>query len=183
MSEWLGRLRAAWEDLSLRERVLLGAAGGTAALVLVYFALVAPLRSVSERASSGVDAAEQQLEAMERLRGEYLEVAGRLAAVEQRIRDKGQNSNLLTLLESLAETSGVKLESMEERQAGTNDTYGETKVEVALDSVTLTQAVSYLHNIEASPQLLSVKSLRVKTRNDDSDLLDVTFTVSSFEPL
>jgi hypothetical protein len=42
--------------------------------------------------------------------------------------------------------------------------------------------VNYLHRIEVSPQVLSVKSLRIRTRSDKPEMLDVTFTVSSFEP-
>jgi hypothetical protein len=48
--------------------------------------------------------------------------------------------------------------------------------------VTLAQTVAFLHGVETAPQLLSVKSLRVRTRAEQKeDLLDVTFTVSSFE--
>jgi len=71
---------------------------------------------------------------------------------------------------------------MEERQAGKDDHYIETKVEVALKNVTLNQAVKYLENIESANRQLSVKSLRIKGRQDRSQLLDVTFSVSSFEP-
>jgi hypothetical protein len=49
--------------------------------------------------------------------------------------------------------------------------------------VTLAQVVKYLHEIENAPQLLSIKSLRLRTRRDQPEMLDVTFTVSSFEPL
>ena len=71
---------------------------------------------------------------------------------------------------------------MEPQAAPANDRYRETKVQVVLKQVTLAQAVSFLHGIEAAPQLLSVKSLRIRTRSEQKeDLLDVTFTVSSFE--
>jgi len=43
--------------------------------------------------------------------------------------------------------------------------------------------VSYLHEIERTPQPLSVKALRIRTRQEKPEFLDVTFTVSSFEPL
>ena len=43
--------------------------------------------------------------------------------------------------------------------------------------------MSYLHKIEDSDRLLTVKSLRIKGRSDKSDLLDVSFHVSTFEPL
>jgi len=70
---------------------------------------------------------------------------------------------------------------MEPQPAPSNDRYRETKVEVGLKGVTLPQTVSYLHQIESERQLLTVKSLRIRTRTDKPELLDVTFTVSSFE--
>jgi hypothetical protein len=70
---------------------------------------------------------------------------------------------------------------MEPQASPANDRYRETKVEVALGGVTLAQAVNYLHRIEAADALLSIKTLRVRVRADSPDLLDVRFTVSSFE--
>ena len=70
---------------------------------------------------------------------------------------------------------------MEERKSPDHDVYRETRVEVALKNVTLTQVVSFLHSIESSTRQFSIKGLRVKTRQDKSAMLDVNFTVSSFE--
>jgi hypothetical protein len=53
---------------------------------------------------------------------------------------------------------------------------------VALKAVTLAQLVNYLHKIDTAPQVLSIKSLRIRTRKDKPEFLDATFTVSSFEP-
>ena len=38
-------------------------------------------------------------------------------------------------------------------------------------------------SVESADQVLSVKSLRMRIRKDKPEFLDVTFTVSSFEPL
>jgi hypothetical protein len=109
-------------------------------------------------------------------------VEARLAGVEQRIRSEAKG-NLRTTLETLASKATVKVESMEPQASPASDAYRETKVEVALGGVTLPQTVNYLFQIETAPLVLSVKSLRIRTRPDKPDLLDVTFTVSSFEPL
>ena len=142
MSEWISRARDAWDNLTQRERILFSTASATLLLVTLFFLVVSPLFAFADRASSGIGTAEQQLQLMKRLRRDHDEVTSRLASVEQRIRAKGQNSNLLTLLESLASSSGVKIESMEERQAQANDRYRETKVEVELRRVTLTETPS-----------------------------------------
>ena len=52
----------------------------------------------------------------------------------------------------------------------------------SLKGVTLSQTVRYLHNIESANRQLSVKSLRIKSQKSEGSTLDVTFSVSSFEP-
>jgi type II secretory pathway component PulM len=182
MSDWIDKLRAAWRNISPREQLLVAGAGGLTAITLLVFGIITPFISAAENATSRAAAAEQQMLVMTRLRDEYAGLDARLAQVEQRIRSNREQSNLRTLLDNLAGQSSVKISSMEERQSGRNDHYAETKLEVTLKSVTLSQTVKYLHNIESSDRQLSIKSLRIKARPDKDQLLDVTFSVSSFEP-
>lgn len=182
MKALLARLRALFMNLSMRERLLVSAVGGLG-VVLLGVLLLLQLLAAGDRLDARVAAAEQQLEAMNRLRREFDEVSVRLRSVEERIQ-KGPSGNLRTTLESLAQKAGVpKVESMEPQASPTHERYRETKVEVGLREVTLAQAVNYLHQLEQTPQPLSVKTLRLRTRQDRPELLDITFTVSSFEPL
>ncbi len=181
MTELWARLRAVWQNLSGRERLLLSAGAIAFAVMLFFFAGIRPVVALNDRAAQRVEAAEQQLLMMNRLRREYESIDSRLASVEQRIRDNRDKQNTLTLLETLATNSAVKIDSMEERKSPDHDVYRETRVEVALKNVSLTQIVSFLHSIESSTRQFSIKGLRVKTRQDKSDLLDVNFTGSSFE--
>lgn len=175
---WIG-------GLAPRERLLLGAVAVTLVAVLVWLGLVSPLVSAVGRAGTRVEDAERSLEVARRVLGELGALQANLSAVERRIRE-GPKGNLFTTLEQLAAQSAVKVESMEPQASPASDAYRETKVQVALKQVTLAQVVNFLHKIEAAPQPLSVKSLRVRTRSaggpEKADLLDVTFTVSSFEP-
>ena len=182
MKQWVDRIAVAFGGLAPRERLLISAAGVLLALALVYLAIVNPILGAVERSGRRLDTADQQLRVMTRLRREYDEVQYRLADVEQRIRS-GSRGNLRTTLEMLAGKASVKVESMEPQASPASDTYRETKVEVGLRNVTLAQTVNYLHQIESSAQVLSVKALRIRTRPDVPEFLDVTFTVSSFEPL
>lgn len=179
MKDLLARVRAAWANLADRERLLVSLAAGALGMVLVWLLGVMPALGHRENVSARVAAAEQELQVMARLRTEYDEVSLRLASVEEQIRN-GQRGNVRTVLENLAQQTGVKIESMEPQASPENETYRETKVEVGLKGVTLPQTVNYLHRIEG--EVLSVKSLRIRTRTDKPELLDVTFTVSSFEP-
>jgi type II secretory pathway component PulM len=183
MDELLARLGAVWDNLLPREQTLVSVAAGMFAASLVVFAVVMPILNLADRTHSRVDNANQQILAMTRLTREYAEIASRLDGVEQRIEGQSGERNIRTLLEILAMSSAVKIDSMEERQAGKNNQYAESKVEVSLKNVSLGQVIKYLHNIESAHRQLSVKSLRIRGRQDKSQLLDVSFAVSSFEPV
>lgn len=183
MNDLIARITAVWAGLSPRERILSGSAGGLMIFSILFLGIVQPLLGVSSNIEARVDAAEQELLAMNRIRRQYDVVNANLVKVEERIRANHEKRNLLTLLESLAAASSIPVDSMEERKAQDDDKYKETRVEVRLKSVSLKDTVSYLHAIESSDQLLTVKSLRIKNRSDSSNLLDVTFNVSTFDVL
>ena len=180
MNEWLVRLRSAWDRLSPRERLLVGLVGALFGFMFLLLAVVNPILSASEKAGGRALAAERELEAVERMRAELDEIHGRLSTVERRIRESSRG-DIFTTLETLASQSGVKVDSMEPQTAPRSEDYEETKVQVVLKDVSLTQLTNYLHRIESAPQLLSIKSLRIRTRPDESALLDVNFSVSSFK--
>jgi type II secretory pathway component PulM len=191
VNEWIGRIQVVWEGLQPRERILVGVAGGALGLTLLVVGIVLPIQSATANATEMANRAERQLQGMERMKRDWDRLHGRLSHVENLIEGARQQQNLLTLLESLAARAGVKPTSMEKRQSGESERYEETKVEVSLKNVTLQQAVVYLSSIERAEQPLSVKSLRVKRRpgrasrdgTTTPDLIDITFSVSTFKPL
>jgi multidrug efflux pump subunit AcrA (membrane-fusion protein) len=151
----------------------------------LYVGVVSPVSRWAAASRERAESAERELEIVRRLRRDYDQIAGRLAAVESRIRPPGEQQGLRTLLSTLAQRAAVKIDAMEERQAPSSGGYKETRMEVSLKGLSLEQAIRYLHNIESEQRLLSVKSLRIKrvrARGEEQDLLDVTFTVSAFDP-
>lgn len=181
MSDLWQQVQMLWLNLSGRERVLVSAVGAVLLAGLLMFAVVNPILAGTERANERVRTAELELQTMTRLRREYEAIESRLRSVEDRIRSNQDRQNTLTLLESLASNSAVKIDSMEERKSPDHELYRVTRVDVELKKVSLTQVVTFLHGIESSARQFSVKGLRIKTRPDQEDLLDVSFAVSSFE--
>jgi type II secretory pathway component PulM len=180
VKEFWSRLTAAFGNLAPRDRTLVHTVGVLLGITIAYFAVIVPVASMGGRASDRLDSAETEYQVMKRLRADYDDVHRRLQGVEGRIRS-GSRGNLRTVLETMAQKSQVTVESMEPQAAPTIPPYRETKVEVGLKGVTLPQTVSYLHAIENSKDVLTVKNLRIRSRADTPQLLDVIFTVSSFE--
>ena len=183
MSEFWARFEAIWDNFSAQERLLLSILGVLIGVILIFIAVINPVVSARANARARVEMAEQDLETMVRLRQEYEAINARLVGVEHRIKENRDKQNTLTLLESLGRDARVKIDSMEERKSPDHELYRETRVEVSLKKVTLTQVVSLLHSIESSARQFSVKGLRIKTRTDQEDTLEVGFTVSSFEAI
>ena len=180
MRELWRRLLAAFGGLSTNERLLVSLAGGLLGVALLWFGIAMPLLSAADSASLRAETAEEELARVQSLRARFDEVSERLGAVEQRIQG-GPTGEIFTTLEQMASQSAVKIDSMEPRTSPASDEYRETKVQVALKGVTLAQVVGLLSKIDGAPQMLSIKSLRIRTRADEQELLDVTLTVSSFE--
>lgn len=183
MNQFFAWLNTAWNGLQPRERILVAFAAGLIIFSILFLGIVQPIANMATNIRNRSEAAEQQLLVMNRLRRQYDLVNAGLSEVEQRILANHEKRNLLTLLESLASGSSIRVDSMEERKAQDDEKFKETRVEVQLKSVSLRDTVTYLHAIESSDQLLTVKSLRIKNRTDKSSLLDVTFNVSTFDTL
>jgi type II secretory pathway component PulM len=180
MNEWVSRIRAWFEGLARREKMLVSVAGGATGLVLLFVLVTQPLLNARTAAAERAEAAQLQYEAVRQVKQRFDEVSGRLTSVEQRIAS-GPQGNLLATLQDLASRSAVKLDSIEPRTAPPAPPYRETKLQVTLGNASLPQVVRFLHEIENAPQVMSVKSLRVRMRPDQPGMLEVTFTVSSFE--
>ena len=182
MRDMLDRFLASFRERPPRERVLLGVASGSLISAMLWLGLVNPMISIAEESTQRIETADQQLRAMRHLRIDFDAARQQLTDVESKIQT-APRGNLRTALESLAKEASLNIDSMEPQTAPTHPVYTETKVEVGLHNVTLSQVINYLHRIETAEQVYSIKSLRIKTRPDRSEMLDVNFTVSSFEPI
>jgi type II secretory pathway component PulM len=180
VNEWLSRARAWFDGLARREKLLVASALGATGAVLLFVLVVQPLIGARAATAERAVAAQQQYEAVRQIKTRFDEVSGRLSAVEQKIAT-GPQGNLLATLQDLAQRSAVKLDSIEPRTSPAAPPYRETKLQVTLANASLPQVVRFLHEIENAPQVMSVKSLRLRMRPDQPGMLEVTFTVSSFE--
>jgi hypothetical protein len=181
MNQLLAPLRLLLQERSPRERLLIVL--GACALLLIGLDawVLSPLQARGEQLRAQTQQLETDLLRAGRVAREVRVLEAQVAAVESRIRT-GEKTNLFTLLESLAARSGVKdqLESIKPKQPSGNQRYPETRVEVSLKGATLTQTVRFLFEIESAPMHLIVRSLRIKSRGGEDNLLEVSFSVSSF---
>lgn len=182
MKELWARIRGYVNQRSPRERWLMVGGLLIAGTLLLQAVVISPLRNgLADAKRESSDLATDLLRA-QRMARDIVLLRADLERVEERIKP-GERTNLFTLLEKLAGEAQMRerLESIKPKQPSNHPTYRETRVEVSLKGATLEQTVSFLYKIESAPVLLIIRSLRMKTRRDDTTLLDVSFSVSNFQ--
>ena len=183
MNSFLTPLRTYLAGLSPRESWLLILGACLLGAIVFDLFLIRPMSARAELAEAKTVQLERDVARALRIAGEVRLLQGELVSVEKRIRP-GERTNLLSELEKLAADAAIgagQLESIKERGASANPRYPETRVEVSLKGTTVQQTVDYLYRIETAPILLIIRSLRVKARGGDEQLVDVQFSVSTFE--
>lgn len=170
-----------FNQLSQRERITLMAGALVILLLIVVFGIIAPYRTALEHLDSKIASRQRQLGEVQQLSNQYRQLQQQLAASERRLASGGDFSLL-----SFVEATSVRLAgrdslvSMRPQPTATVEGFREETVEVKLEKVRLHQLVQLLYAAETAPAPMLVKTLRVKTRFDDRNLLDVVVTFASY---
>jgi hypothetical protein len=177
------RAHAIYDRMDARQRLIaLGSGIGASLLIfaLIAFVAIGHLQSLEKRSTEG----HKLLTLVQETSQEFRENERKLSQMGRERMDDGTFS-LQGFLERWALESGIPKEavdSMNSKDLPPKDTYQETEVQVKLKKINLRHLTNYLYKIENSRFPLRVKFLGTKTRFDDTNTLDVTFTVSSYAP-
>jgi type II secretory pathway component PulM len=170
---------ARWERLGPRERRMLVALLGVATALagfLVAFVIYDGLASLEERN----DQARQALVTLGEQRDAFL--SARRRAAQQEVRIPKQPLALASLLEAAATEAGIQIPDQAERPpTPRGKKYVEKGVTIKLRKVDLAQLSKFMQKIETGPNLVVVNKLRISTRFNQHDELDVEMNVSGYE--
>lgn len=177
-------LYSAYFALSPREQTV----ALVVAAVLLVLIVVLPVTIASGRIAKlekDVANGREQFKEIMRAMESYDTKRAELASVQQYV-SAGYDSAISSTLESIAEANNIKerIDSLKEKSPVTGDLFDEMSVDVRLKKVTLQQVVDFLYAIEHHPdKVLRLKQLTMKTRFDNKQELDVSFTVSTYKLL
>jgi type II secretory pathway component PulJ len=173
-------LKDRFDRLSARERSLVGAFAITFVVMvtlIVGFLISDGLSTMAEKN----EAMRQALRDIETHRDSYLKLKAKAAQLETRI---GQTPIALGgYLEQAAKDAGVEIPESNEHppQLTGGKRWMERSVDLRLNRVRVEQLANFLKKIETGPNLVVVTALRVKTRDDKHQELDVELTVATYE--
>lgn len=167
--------------MSDRERKLVGLTGIVAALMIFGGAFWWVDKTLDGKARR-VKEMNETLQQVLALEGQYKEAEARERQNATRLRTN--RVSLFSELQKAAGQLGLTLNDLNERQVPVKDSsITEVSVEVNLKQVSIDKLNLFLEKIEgkSSGGLVKILKLKVKTRHDDPELLDVNMTVATWK--
>jgi len=175
------RITDAFDRLTSREQRLVLIAGA-AVTVFVFAAVVLGTLGALDAKAKRVEIKRGQLDQILSLEDAYKQAEAEEKRAIQRL--KSNNISLFSLLQKTAQQLGLTLNDLNERKLPVKDAEDVTEinVEVNLNKVSIDRLNQFLEAIEGKSKsgLVKIIKLKVKTRFDDPDLLDVNMTVATW---
>lgn len=168
--------------LERREKIVVGVGAAIASVIVLWIGVYEPLMNKLAEMDRRIDVQTKRYEEMLRISQGFKVSRESIEATEKRLK-RPAGFSILSFLENLAVRTEVKdrIAQMKPKQGATTKFYRENLVEIKMEKVSLATLVKYLREIEAAPELLRVKELRIKPRFDNPNLVDGVFSVSAYE--
>lgn len=181
MAGAMSELQASFQRLSERERRLVVITLAVAAVLLATLMVMWTGRTLSQKRAQ----VESQRTQLAEIRG-YQDDYQRAENEEKRslARLKSNRVSLFSRLNQAAQKLGLSLKDLNEREVPVKDSnVQETQVEVNLKNLSIDKLNELLKEIEGESTngLVKVVKLKVKTRHDNAEMLDVTMTVATWK--
>ncbi len=170
--------------LNKREKISVAVAAMVVVIFIVLQFMVFPLFDKNTRLSRMITTREQELVQIRHLQAEYRKAADKSDQAKRHLDARRKGFTLFSFLDTLAGKTGVKshIAYMKPTTTPIKDTpYRRSMVEMKLKEITMPQLLAYLHGIETSKDMLSIKRLSISTGEQQADLLNSVFQVETLE--
>lgn len=170
--------------LSWRERMVIGAGGAVAAVILLLTLVIFPLMDKRSQLARGIESRERALVEMRELQARYRDLHGKANVLLEQLGSREANFSLFAFLEQMAAKSEVKknIAYMKPSNTSSDGAFKETLVEMKLQEVTLKQLVEFLVLVEAPEKIVALKRISIQENTQTKGALDVIMQVVSLDP-
>lgn len=171
------------KNLSERDRRAILIAGIAVSLFFLFF-IISSFSSGSSKSRNQVTALREQLKEVKTLVKKYEYSKSTLLEITRSI--KKEDEALISVVETIMVENQIDRNTFSINDSNSNigdsdGLYNERAVQVDINRIPLEKAIDILYTVQSRKSFLKVSNLRLKTRFDKSNLLDVSFRLSTFE--
>lgn len=170
-------------ELTERDRYIIYGVAGFLAVIISYLAVFSFSSKVSNL-EKRVLTLETDLQRVADLKSEYIESSRQLKnLVKSGSKQTGPLISVVekVLLSESVERKNFSIKDRNQRSKDAEDIYNEKSVEVQIKQIPLGKMIDILYAFQSKNTNLKVKGLRIRTRFDNSNSVDIYFMVSTFE--
>ncbi len=169
-------------ELSKREKYAIYGGSGLVCLMLLNWLIIPPLRDAHGARSGTLAARTADREDMLNMKSEYEGIKRRASASARRFAGRKSGFTLFSFLDSLAGDAEIK-EHITYMKPSTSSPKGSpyriSQVEMKLQNITMAQLTTYLHKVETSKNMVSVKRLSVSRDKKQEGFIDAVLQVET----
>ncbi|MBW1822221.1 MAG: type II secretion system protein M [Deltaproteobacteria bacterium] len=172
------------KNLNKREKYAVYATSGLIAFFILIQVIISPIINKKERLTRTLQAKTKILEEMHILQSEYGIIREKARLSKKRFEARNKNFTLFSFLDRLADKSGIKnhITYMKPSTSAIEKSgYKVSKVEMKLQSITLKQLTSYLHGVETSKNIVSIKRISIVKTGIKEEYVNAVLQIETVE--
>jgi general secretion pathway protein M len=170
--------------ISKREKYAIWAASGLIAIFVITQLIIAPLLDKRERLVRGIQVNTKIYIDIRILKKEYEALKKRADTATKSMRTRPKGFTLFSFLDQLAGRAGLKDNIAYMKPTVTtheNSPYKTSVVETKLQAVTLQRLTAYIHMIETSNNMVSLKRLSISKKSKQTGFVDAVLLAETIE--
>jgi general secretion pathway protein M len=157
---------------------MVSAAVAAVAAFFLFLVITGVTRSISAR-EQRIQGKTDMLSQIGKLTRGYRQAQAERQSLDARL--KGPPVQLMSFVSQTGAQAGVEVNDLRPGTPSTADGLTEESVEVNLARIDLPRLARLVDALERGPGVVKVRKIRVATRNDDANLVDVTLQVSTWQ--
>lgn len=171
------------QRLSTREKIMVSAAILVVLSAIIFGFILGPTVEKRDRWQNMAVRKRAELAKFAELSSNYRQLEATISDVEGKLGMRRSGTSLLADLEAKAKELNLQdnIASMKPFTTQLDSGLVESSVEIRLEKLVLRGLVDFLQRIEKADTLVVTRRLRIKSRFDDPQLLDVSIFVSTLE--
>ncbi len=168
-------------ELKQREKKIIFACAGLAAVIIVYFSMISPALSKRIELKTRLQQAQSQSVELKLLKQQFDQITRETEKINSRIRNRPRGFTLFSFLDQTASRLNLKnnLAAMKPSKRIIDKNLVEDVVEVRLEGISLENLVSYLYEIERTGTAVVISSIRIQPESRLNGGLNVYMLVTS----
>jgi general secretion pathway protein M len=174
--------KSGWLKLEKRERgIILAGLGFLLCLALFHF-VVSPLALARQQMGKAVVQKQADLKKIEQLQAEYHKLRDQSLDIQKKIAGRNPAFTLFSFVEEQAAKAQVKgqVRSMTPSSSEGEGPLQESRVDLKLEQVSLSQLVDFLQAVESPGEAIIVKRISIQENSKTEGLLDIVMQIITF---